>query len=79
MDLKKLFKILIDKAFKPLMQIMKNWVCKGLLEDNFMEFFVCKNKEYTVENLKELYFDFYWDKKFLIEKKNVRKSVKIGT
>jgi hypothetical protein len=72
MELKKIYKYLIDKAFKPIMLIMKNWVCKGLLEDNFLEFFVYKNREYTAENLKELYFDFYWDKKFLIEKKNVQ-------
>jgi len=53
---------------------VKNWVCKGLLEDPFLEFFVYKNEEYTNENLKELYYDFYWDKKYLIEKKNVYKK-----
>jgi hypothetical protein len=73
-DLKNLYKLLIDKAFKHLMMIMKNWVCKGLLEDPFLEFFVYKNEEYTNENLKELYYDFYWDKKYLIEKKNVYKK-----
>ena len=70
-ELKELYKKLIDKAFKPIMGIIKIWVCKGLLEDQFNEFFVYKNKEYTIENLKELYYDFYWDKKFLIEKRNV--------
>lgn len=71
MGLKKLYKILVDKAFKPIMMTMKNWVCKGLLEDNFSEFFVYQNSEYTTANLKDLYYDFYWDKKFLLEKKNV--------
>ena len=74
-ELKKLYKLLIDKAFKHMMVTIKNWVCKGLLDDAFLEFFVYKNKEYTVENLKELYYDFYWDKKYLIEQKNVKFSL----
>ena len=76
-ELRKLYKLLIDKAFKHLMITMKNWVCKGMLEDPFFEFFVYKNKDYNVENLKELYYDFYWDKKFIIEKKNVNFSFNI--
>ena len=78
-ELKKLYKLLIDKAFKHLMMTMKNWVCKGLLEDPFLEFFVYKNKEYTVENLKELFYDFYWDKKYQIEIKNVKIKLILDT
>jgi gamma-tubulin complex component 2 len=69
-ELKKLFKVLLDKAIEPYFEMLKLWVCKGFLNDRFGEFMVLWNKNYTVEILGEYYYDLFWEKKFVMSNNN---------
>jgi gamma-tubulin complex component 2 len=69
-ELKKLFKCLLDKAIEPYFEMLKLWVCKGFLNDQFDEFMVLSNKNYTPELLGDYYHDLFWEKKFIISNSN---------
>jgi len=76
-ELKGMYKLLLDKAFEPYLVRIRLWVCKGLLEDKYDDFMIVSNSEYSKENLAEHYLDFYWDKKFLLNKENVPEFINI--
>jgi gamma-tubulin complex component 2 len=69
-ELEKLYKFLLEKSLQKYLNIMKLWVCKGLLIDNFEEFMVVQNDGFTKENMGEYYFDLFWEKKFISSKTN---------
>ena len=70
-ELQKVYLNLIEKAFIPYMEMLKNWVCSGYLEDCYDEFMVSSNKLFTKENIGVYYNELYWDKKYFLNKINV--------
>lgn len=70
-ELKKLYKFLLDKSVEPYCETLKLWTCRGLLDDKFEEFMVLSNKNFTKENLKDYYYDLFWDKKFILNSVNI--------
>jgi gamma-tubulin complex component 2 len=70
-ELKKLYKFLLDKSIQPYFEMLKLWVCKGFFNDNFNEFMVISNQNYTKDTLGEYYYDLFWEKKFIINKENI--------
>jgi hypothetical protein len=54
------------------MEILKNWVCSGYLDDNYEEFMVCSNQMFLKENIGEHYNELYWEKKYTLNNTNVR-------
>ena len=46
-------------------------VQKPYLKDKFDDFMIITNSEYSKENLSEHYLDFYWEKKFVLNKDNI--------
>jgi gamma-tubulin complex component 2 len=70
-ELKKLYTYLLSESIKPYFNMMKEWVCKGFLDDNFLEFMVVSNADYTIEQLGDYYYDLYWEKKFILCKDNI--------
>jgi gamma-tubulin complex component 2 len=69
-ELKKLFRCLLDKAIEPYFEMLKLWVCKGFLNDQFDEFMVLSNKNYSIEILGDYFHDLFWEKKFIISNNN---------
>ncbi|MCQ2818221.1 MAG: hypothetical protein MJ252_13220 [archaeon] len=65
-QMKKMYKFLLDKSFIPCFDMLKNWVCHGILETEheYGEFMVFSHKDYSRENLKDNYLDLFWDMKF---------------
>lgn len=70
LELEKMYKFLLEKSMKKYMNVMKQWVCKGMLIDNFEEFMVNQNKNFKKEKIGEYYYDLFWDKKFILNKIN---------
>jgi gamma-tubulin complex component 2 len=70
-EMKNIYKFLLDKSIEPYLEMMKMWVCRGILNDVFQEFMVWTSKDYNLESMKEFYYDLYWDKKFLISQLNI--------
>jgi gamma-tubulin complex component 2 len=70
-ELKKLYKFILDKSIQPYFNMMKLWVCKGFLNDNFNEFMVISNPNYNIELLSDYYYELFWDKKFIVNKENI--------
>jgi gamma-tubulin complex component 2 len=71
LELKKLYKFLLDKSIEPYFEMMKFWTCRGLLDDKFEEFMILSNKNFTIENLGEYYHDLFWEKKFILNEINI--------
>lgn len=69
-ELEKLYKFLLEKSLQKYLNMMKLWVCKGLLIDNFEEFMVVLSDGFTKENMGEYYYDLFWEKKFILSKTN---------
>ncbi len=65
-ELEKLYKFLLEKSLQKYLNIMKQWVCKGLLIDNFEEFMVVLNPNYNIDIMDEYYYDLFWEKKFIL-------------
>lgn len=71
-ELQKVYLCLIEKTFIPYMEILKNWVCSGYLDDNYEEFMVATNQMFLKENIGEHYNELYWEKKYSLNNTNVR-------
>jgi len=69
-ELEKLYKFLLEKSMQKYLNILKQWVCKGLLIDNFQEFMVMLNDNFNKENMGEYYYDLFWEKKFILSRTN---------
>lgn len=65
-QMKKMYKFLLDKSFMPYFEMLQMWVCRGHLENEheFQEFMVFSPKDYSKLNLRENYYDFFWEMKF---------------
>ena len=71
LELKKLYKFLLEKSLQKYLIILKQWVCKGLLIDHFQEFMVVLNDNYTMEIMGDYYYDLFWEKKFILNRSNI--------
>ena len=72
-QMKKMYKFLLDKSFVPYFEMLKQWVCRGFLENDheFQEFMIVSPKDYSKEKLKENYLDLFWEMKFKLNSINV--------
>jgi len=70
-ELKKMYKFLLDKSIEPYYDILKEWTCRGILNDEYEEFMVTSDKHFSKENIGVYYYDLFWDKKFILNSKNI--------
>lgn len=70
-ELKRMYKTLLEKAFAPFMEMLRNWLCSGYLDDCYEEFLVLSCPLFTKENIGAYYNELYWDKKYSLNDQNV--------
>lgn len=70
-ELQQIYLNLLERSFIPYMEMLKNWICLGYLDDYFDEFMVCSDPLFTKENIGEYYNEMYWEKKFSLNESNV--------
>lgn len=71
LELQKVYLSLTERTFIPYIEILRNWVCTGYLDDCYEEFMIVSNPLFTKENIGEYYNELYWEKKFSLNKLNV--------
>lgn len=75
-ELQQIYLNLLERSFIPYMEMLKNWICLGYLDDYFNEFMVSTDPLFTKENIGEYYNEMYWEKKFSLNENNVSYNYK---
>lgn len=72
-QIKSIYKYLLNKSFIPFFNMIKLWVCHGFLENehDYQEFMIFSPKSYIKEKLNDYYHDLFWETKFILSNINV--------
>ena len=72
-QIKSIYKYLLNKSFNPFFNMIKLWVCHGFLENehDYQEFMIFSPKSYIKEKLNDYYHDLFWETKFILSNINV--------
>ena len=72
-QIKHIYKYLLNKSFMPFFDMIKLWVCHGILENehDYQEFMIFSPKSYIKEKLNDYYHDLFWETKFILNSINV--------
>ena len=72
-QIKHIYKYLLNKSFMPFFDMIKLWVCHGILENehDYQEFMIFSPKSYIKEKLNDYYHDLFWETKFILNKINI--------
>ena len=72
-QIKHIYKYLLNKSFTPFFDMIKLWVCHGILENehDYQEFMIFSPKSYIKEKLNDYYHDLFWETKFILNNINV--------
>ena len=72
-QIKNIYKYLLNKSFMPFFDMIKLWVCHGILENehNYQEFMIFSPKSYIKEKLNDYYHDLFWETKFILNNINI--------
>ena len=68
---KSVLKLMLNSCLELYMKMMQDWLFKGLIVDCHNEFMVNTDDNFTELKMGSLYFDFYWDKKYIMSKENI--------
>jgi len=72
-QIKHIYKYLLNKSFMPFFNMIKLWVCHGILENepDYQEFMIFSPKSYIKEKLNDYYHDLFWETKFILNSINI--------
>ena len=72
-QIKHIYKYLLNKSFMPFFDMIKLWVCHGILENehDYQEFMIFSPKSYIKEKLNDYYHDLFWETKFILNNINI--------
>ena len=72
-QIKSIYKYLLNKSFIPFFNMIKLWVCHGFLENehDYQEFMIFSPKSYIKEKLNDYYHDLFWETKFILSNINI--------
>ena len=72
-QIKSVYKYLLNKSFIPFFDMIKLWICHGILENehDYQEFMIFSPKSYIKEKLNDYYHDLFWETKFILNNINI--------
>ena len=72
-QIKSMYKFLLKKSFSSFFDMLKLWVCHGILENehDYQEFMIFSPKSYIKEKLKDYFHDLFWENKYTLSQINI--------
>ncbi|KYQ93408.1 spindle pole body component 97 [Tieghemostelium lacteum] len=70
---KELFLYLIKNCSIPLLDMINQWVFKGIIQDPYYEFMIREDKEQQIDNMNRDFNDVYWEQRYLLRSDQIPK------
>lgn len=62
---------MLSEASRPYFDILKAWVCHGLLDDPYNEFMVQERPSISKDKVKDDFNDLYWEQRYTLQSDSV--------